>query len=301
MLPTFFLAGVPKAGTTSLYDYNQHPDVFMSRKKEPHHFSFQDDGWPKWAVRDRQAYEELFAEARHDQARGEASTWTLYSEGAPKRIAEAVPDAKFVVVLRHPTDRAYSNWTFNLGSGYETIDTFEAALEAEPGRVARGGGPWHYHYVRAGFYADQLGRYFDVFGRDRVLVIFFDNLKTDTYDVVRRVYGFIGVDPSFRPDIGVSNRSYLPRSRRLHNLSWSANPLKSALKKILPSGVSAELGRRLKQVNKIDPPKIAPQTQRALDETFQPHIERLSTLLGEDLTTRWLDRSDLPGQKVVTT
>lgn len=227
--------------------------------------------------------------------------WTLYSEGAPKRIAKAVPDAKFVVVLRHPTDRAYSNWTFNLGLGYETIATFEAALEAEPERVAREGGPWHHHYVRAGFYADQLERYFDVFGRDRVLVLFFDDLKIDTYEVMHRIYEFIGVDSSFRPEIEIFNWSYLPRSRMLHNLSWRENLLKSVLKKILPSGVSADLGRRIKQINKTDPPKIGLETQRALDETFRPHIERLSTLLAEDLTARWLDRSDLPGQKVLTT
>jgi hypothetical protein len=168
MLPTFFLAGVPKAGTTSLHSYlGEHPDVFMSEVKEPHHFSWEDDGWPRWAVCEREAYEALFASAMPGQQRGESSTWTLYSEGASCRIAKAVPCARIIAVLRDPTDRAFSNWAFNFGRGYDPIDTFEAALAAEPERIARGNA-WHHHYVRAGFYHDQLVRYLNHFSRDQI-------------------------------------------------------------------------------------------------------------------------------------
>ena len=132
MLPTFFLAGAAKAGTTSLHHYlGEHPDIFMSEVKEPHYFSCEDDGWPRWAVRDRSTYEALFDAAMPGQARGESSTWTLYSEGAPKRIAQAIPDARIIALLRNPPDRAFSNWAFNFGLGYDSIDTFEAALDAE--------------------------------------------------------------------------------------------------------------------------------------------------------------------------
>ena len=298
MLPDFFVIGAPKSGTTSLCDYlHQHPDVFISSHKEPHHFSYEDDGWPRWAVRDRAEYEDLFAEARPGQVLGEGSTWTLYSEGAPKRIAAAVPDARFVALLRHPTDRAFSNWTSNRRRGSEDMDTFEAALEAEPARVARRGWAWHDHYVRAGFYADQLERYFDAFGRDRVLVLLFDDLKADTPGVVRRVYEFIGVDGSFEPDTAkVHNKSYLPVSRRLHDFSRRSSRLKSTLKRVLPGNLGARLKGRVGALNRTDPPTIAPETQRRLDEMYRPHIERLSVLLGEDVTARWLDRSGPAGR-----
>ena len=289
MLPTFFLAGVPKAGTSSFHHYlDQHPQVFMSKKKEPHHFSWEDDGWPRWAVKNRAAYEALFEEALPDQQRGESSTWTLYSEGAPGRIAEAVPDARIVVLLRDPTERAYSNWMFNLSSGFESLDTFEVALVAEPGRIAQGS-PWHHHYVRAGLYAPQVRRYLEQFGADRVLVHLFEDLKDDALAVTQRTFSFLGVDPAFRPNTEtVSNRTTVPRSRWVHAFMSGSGPVKRSLKRVVPADLSARLGRLVKVRNRGALPTISPDTRRRLNDLFRDDVADLSDLLGRDLSSRWL-------------
>lgn len=289
MLPTFFLAGVPKAGTTSLHSYlGEHPDIFMSEVKEPHYFSWEDDGWPQWAVRERRDYEALFSSARSGQQRGESSTWTLYSEGAPRRIAKAVPHARIIAVLRNPTDRAFSNWAFNYGRGYDLIDTFEAALNAEPERIARGNA-WHLHYTAAGLYYAQVERYLELFNREQLLILLFEELSADTQTTVERVYDFLGVDPTFRPDTNaVHNSTYLPRSRRLHNFLWRSNSLRSALKKVLPFGLSTFLGKQLRTRNRTAPPRLAPKTRHRLNELFQDDVTSLSELLGRDLTEVWL-------------
>jgi hypothetical protein len=289
MLPSFFLAGAPKAGTSTLdHHLRSHPDVFMSRVKEPHHFSWEDDGWPRWAVKDRTAYEALFAGARPDQPRGESSTWTLYSRGAPARIEAAVPDARFVVLLRDPTDRAYSNWAYNVASDFETIRTFEGALTAEPRRVAEGG-PWHHHYVAAGRYAEQVERYLERFGRERVLVLLFEELQADPAAVASEAYGFLGVDPAFRPDVEVvRNRTTVPRFGWVRAFTSGSGSVKRALKWALPAPLAAGLGRRLKEANGKPPPPLAPEVRRRLDEAFRDDVERLAGLLGRDLSSVWL-------------
>lgn len=289
MLPTFFLAGAAKAGTTSLHHYlGEHPGIFMSGVKEPHFFSWEDDGWPRWAVRDRDAYEALFADARPGQERGEASTWTLYSEGAPNRIAQDIPDARFIVLLRNPPDRAFSNWAFNFGRGYDAIDTFEEALAAEPDRIAEGS-PWHHHYVRAGLYHDQVKRYVDRFGPKRVLVLLFEDLRADVEAVVERAYDFLGVEPSFRPAVEtVHNKTYVPRSRWLHTFMWRANPVKSVFKTMIPSGVRARIGRQLRVRNRTAPSKMEGPTRQRLNDVFRDDVARLSELIGRDLSSVWL-------------
>jgi hypothetical protein len=289
MLPTFFIAGVPKAGTTSLHSYlGEHPEIFMSAVKEPHYFSWEDDGWPRWAVREREAYEALFAAARPGQQRGESSTWTLYSEGAPRRIAEAVPRARIIALLRDPSDRAFSNWAFNFGLGYDPIEPFETALAAEPGRIERGSA-WHHHYTAAGFYYEQVRRYLEVFDRGQVLIMLFEELREDTHAAVERAYEFLGVDPSFRPDIeAVHNPTYVPRSRRLHNFLWRSSPVKSALKKALPFGLNTFFGKQLRTRNRTASPKLAPETRHRLNELFRDDVSKLSELLGRDLSKVWL-------------
>ena len=263
----------------------------MSEVKEPHHFSWEDDGWPRWAVREREAYEALFDGAEPEQQRGESSTWTLYSERAPSRIAQTLPDARFVILLRNPPDRAFSNWAFNFGRGYDSINTFEAALAAESSRVAKKG-PWHHHYVRAGLYHDQLVRYINHFSRDQMLVLLFEDLRADAVSVVECVYDFLGVDSSFRPNVVVAhNSTYVPRSRQLHNFLWRSNPVKLALKRALPFGLSTFFGKRLRQRNRKAPPSLSPETRSCLNEIYRIDVAKLSELIGRDLSTVWLKES----------
>ena len=133
-LPNFFLVGAPKAGTTSLYSYlDQHPEIFMSAIKEPHFFADEirkehcdpelrrrmatDNGSLRdflsgpmrekrfgGIVSDWEDYLRLFANATDESALGEASVCYLWSRTAPGRIAEKIPNAKILVMLRDPAE-----------------------------------------------------------------------------------------------------------------------------------------------------------------------------------------------------
>ncbi len=146
-LPTFFLVGAPKAGTTSLYHYlDQHPQVYMSAIKEPHVFAAEvreenfDPELRRGIARDTrgvreflsgsmrrkrfsgivadwEGYLRLFADAGAELALGEASACYLWSPTAAERIAGRIPDAKILVMLRNPAERAFSQYLHGVGNG----------------------------------------------------------------------------------------------------------------------------------------------------------------------------------------
>jgi hypothetical protein len=145
-LPTFLIVGTARAGTTTLHHWlSEHPQVRMSAVKEPKYFAF--DEQPDWhgpgdqrATRtytyDRESYQRLFDGAEQFAASGESSPWYLYSPIAAAKIRQEIPAARIIIVLRHPVDRAYSNWAINLQSGRETITDFHRALKAERNRIS---------------------------------------------------------------------------------------------------------------------------------------------------------------------
>lgn len=174
VLPNFLIIGAAKAGTTSLYSYlKQHPDIFMSSWKEPKFFSLEgeklDFQGPSQiintdSINNLESYLELFEGVKDETAIGEASPIYLYSPKAPANIKKYIPDAKLIVVLRHPAERAFSSFAHLIRAGYETL-SFEEALEEEPQRIKEKWAPLWY-YKEKGFYAQQLERYFELFDRE---------------------------------------------------------------------------------------------------------------------------------------
>jgi sulfotransferase family protein len=200
-LPNFFVVGANRAGTTSLYRHlRSHPDVYMSPKKEPSYFAFSGGSeptppyWDKFLhvlALDEEEYGGLFAAARSEAAIGEASTAYLDSSVAAARIRTAVPDARIVMSLRDPVEcfesriRALQHWKIHR---WDDLD--KALRDHEAGKGD------NFFYYR---YHDPVKRWLDLFGRDRVKIILFDDLVRDPGRVVRDLYAFLDVDPTFVP------------------------------------------------------------------------------------------------------
>ena len=170
-LPDVFVIGAPKAGSTAVHAaLARHPAVHMSDPKEPKYFlcgdapppSFRGPGdahsRKEWVWR-RAAYEALFAEASPGARLGESTPFYLWSTEAHARIADAVPEARLIAVIRDPVDRAYSNWSHLWSHGYEPVGDFVEAVELEPERIADGWAPF-WRYVDLGLLGEVTGRDF---------------------------------------------------------------------------------------------------------------------------------------------
>jgi hypothetical protein len=231
-LPDFFIAGAPKAGTTALHAaLIHHPQLYFARLKEPKYF-LCDDRPPdregqrgpgdahsagEWVWR-RDRYEGLFDPAPEAALRGEATPFYLYDRAAQRRIRQARPDAKLIVLLRDPVDRAYSNWMHLWSDGLEPISDFVAACAAEEDRIAQGWAPF-WHYRALGRFGEQLEHLYSLFPREQVLVQRYRQLVDEPTATIDRVCAFLGVTPGVLLPPGPENtRPFVadtPRTRVL--------------------------------------------------------------------------------------
>lgn len=269
--PNFFLVGAAKSGTTTLYEaLRAHPDVYLPALKEPHVYAFLAD--PSTArhlygdeATARRQYAELYEGVRGEAAVGDASTTNLVVAGAAQAIAQDVPDARIVAIMRHPVDRAFSHFCHFVTAGGDDLRDFAEAVSVEASRQ-RAGFPFTYQYLGWSRYASQLRPYVELFGRDRVLVHLYDDLETDPESVVRSTFRFLGVDaPTCIPPVGRHNvvRGNVVRS----------NAIRSRLRRVLGRG-PAQPPR----------PTLDAALRAELSRTFENEIGQLEELIGRDLS-----------------
>ena len=298
-LPNFLIIGAAKAGTSSLFAYmGQHPDVFISSAKEPNFFALEgqavafagpgDDIINQASITDLPTYEALFAGVRGQAAVGEASTLYLYATAAAAGIKRYVPDVKLIAILRDPVERAYSSFLHLQRDGREPCASFEAALDQEDLRIRN---HWEHlwHYTKVGYYHAQLRRYYDLFPREQIAVWLYDDFEADPTRVLREVFAFLGIDPTYAPDMTFRHKvAGTPRSRALHAVLTRPNAAKALAKRLLPAHVRSTLYAAMMQRNIVTHRDPLPEgVRRRLRELYRPDVEQLSGLIGRDLSA-WL-------------
>ena len=273
-LPTFILAGAPKAGSSAFWHYlRQHPEVYLPAEKEPFFFDFNFDKGVEW-------YADKFAGHRGETAVGEATVWYMRWKEVPERMHSVLPDVKLIFLLRNPTDRAYSNFNHDYRDGRYPYDrTFSDLIRSED-RDDRG-------IVMAGFYDEHLDRFRRYYSDDQILVLLTDDLRTDRDDALRRTFEFLGVDPTFRPE---------DTERR--NVSWWMSGLEALrafdaiwrpVEHVTGWSPTKQLWRRSRHFRQLfwdrdtRPPPMLPQDRAFLDDLYRPHLERLAVQIGRPL------------------
>jgi hypothetical protein len=298
-MPNFIIIGAAKAGTTALYHYlRQHPQIFMSRVKEPHFFTYEGQhpnaqgpgDSVNNAIIELGEYQALFDAVQGEMAIGEASPTYLYSAKACERLQFHLPEAKLIAILRQPADRAFSAFMHQTRDGLEDYTDFADALEAEERRIQSNWGPiWH--YKRGGLYAQQLDRYYSVFARSQIRVFLYEEFRKDPLGILRSVYDFLGVDPDFRPDTTVRpNVSGIPKSRvtqrTIKALFERDNPVKRLSRALLPFDWRWRFTTAVRNWN-LARLEMPAELRRQLTDFYRPDIARLETLLHRDLSL-WL-------------
>jgi hypothetical protein len=290
-MPDFFIVGAPKCGTTAMYGYlRQHPEIFMPFHKEPLYFG--SDLTRRYGAMSERDYRRLFADALPGQRVGEASAWYLYSTRAAREIAAASRNARIVVMLRDPVDVMYAQHSQLLFSAQEDIEDFADALEAEEDRVAGRRlpagpiRPENLLYRRMVRFAEQLERYLEVFGRERVHVIVHEDLRADLPAEYRRLLSFLEVDPTFVADFSPANENKRVRRRWVQRLIWDPPLIRPLIPTLRRFSLVHALRSRLLSLNServARPPMDAALRQRLRAE-LTPEVERLGRLIGRDLS-----------------
>src|SRR3954447_26723321 len=181
--PDFIGIGAQRSGTSWLYAcLFEHPQTCLPRKEI--NFFSRDRNWSRgfdW-------YEGIFSECPPKAVVGEFSTSYLTASETPGRIRDRYPNARLIVSLRNPVDRAYSNYMNDIVAGVvPSSQSFREALTSHP------------EYVESGRYARYLSGYLDRFPREQLLVTIFDDARREPQAAVQEIYRFLGVDTEFRP------------------------------------------------------------------------------------------------------
>jgi hypothetical protein len=290
MLPNFLVIGAAKSGTTSLHWYlTEHPAVFMTSVKDPAYFAYgvDADGRLLWGnpdlhifpIKSLSEYERLFADAGNAAAIGEASTTYLECPQSAARIRELLPGARILCSLRHPVERAYSDYLMYLRSRGRRFD---------PARELTATSMWarpDSHWMQVGRYHEQLSRYYDAFPRDQICVLLFDDLNRSPQRFVRDTYQFLNVDPAFVPDIETPHAAGgIPASLMLENLFMRGT--RSAIKPWVPKRAANWL-RRLRGRSMRQAPRLPADLKQELTGHFRDDIAKTSELIGRSLQ-HWL-------------
>jgi len=294
--PNFFIVGAAKAGTTSLHAYlSSHPQVFMPDLKEPHYFAdFQvspefDNFLP--VIRTRSEYQELFRNSKEFIAVGEASPSYLCDAAAAERISSAIPQARIIISLRNPVERAYSHYLMDFNRGTEKL-SFEEALKFDAVRPSKGWGG-SAQYVELGLYAEQVRAYLSKFGRDQVHVVLFENLVRDTKRTMEEIARFLGIDPFAYPEsVFTKAHNAFEESRGpLARAILRSRPIRVWAKKVIPQTMRTAVRNRFLFSAK-QKTQLSNDTRRELAARFENDLKQLERLLERDLgALRYADQS----------
>jgi hypothetical protein len=269
---------------------SQHPDIYMSRVKEPSFFVLYGQApkterldtafFRKNTVESWEEYETLFTDAAGYKAIGEASTAYLRTPAAPIRIRRHVPEARVIAILRDPAERAFSNYAFYRTIGIERKKSFSQALGSPP-HWRHGNDAFGQRYIDLGFYAKAVQRYYETFGRGRVRIYLYEDWTERPLEVLQDIFRYLEVDESFVPDISRRvNESSIPRSRLL---ARALNPLwpRGGGGLVLPA-----IGRVLHACNR-HPMRLGRDQRHMLIQVYRQDILELQELLGRNLSA-WL-------------
>lgn len=300
-VPDFFIVGHPKSGTTALYEMlRRHPQIYMPDLKEPRFFSRElcpprSEAHPHTL----EDYLSLFDAAGPEQRTGEASPLYLMSRTAASLIAGLRDDARIIAILREPASFLRSLHLELLQDHVETeTDLGNAiALEAARRREEEAGhilpGLVYSDYVR---YVEQLRRYHAVFPPEQVLVLIYDDFRSDNEGTVRRVLRFLAVDETFPIEVMDANPTVRVRSPRMNELVRSlylgrgkpARAAKAMIKALTPQQLRLTVLRATRhRVLYANPREPDAELMLELRHRFKTEVIALSEYLDRDLVTLW--------------
>lgn len=304
--PDFFIVGAPKSATTALFSYlKQHPDVFLPQRKEICYFCT--DLHYRTPFISEEIYLSYFQQAgdKHKLI-GEACVFYMLSGDAASNIKKFNPDAKIIIMLRNPVDMVYSYHSQLLANGDETIEDFNAALEAEAERRQGnliGVSPHRkcsveaFYYSEIAKYYEQVKRYMEIFSDKHLHIIFFEDVILSPEKVYIGVLDFLGLQHIMPKSFKIINSNKVIKNKRFQELLMNPPKLvKFFVRLLLPENSVAKIWivSKLWKANQDFKPRppMDKESRNKVMAYYKEDIAKLAGLLNRDLSGWLKDKGD---------
>jgi hypothetical protein len=277
-MPEFIIIGAAKSGTTALYEYLvEHPEVFMSPIKETNFFAW-DDGCPKsifgnkpnnhFPIKSLSKYRDIFSKAEASEVCGEASPLYLESATAAKQIHNSIPGVKIIAILRNPADRAFSDYCMQIRHSFTDV-SIEQGLDSNS------------HSVKTGYYHKMLSEYYNLFPSENILILKFEDLKSNPAGQAKKLFNFLGISDDFAPDFTKKhNAGGFPKNMFINKVLAIASR-RETMKWLTPNWLVQFIKSRREQ-NWENMPEFPTELRSLLVENYMDEIDKLSQLTGLD-------------------
>jgi len=281
--PNFFIVGAPRSGTTSLYEnLKKIPGIYLSKIKEPEYFSPNCSKRNKIVrIVDKKKYLTLFVDVNDESAIGEASTSYLEDPDSPKLIHEVVPNARIIVSLRNPIERAYSHYLIHRRGNIEK-QSFHEAIR----KILKKYDPLtSNHYLHAGLYSKQLLQYINTFGKKNIKILIFEEFIKNKRKGFQDILSFLNIKFNLdNLDYEAFHSFELPKGKIATKILHS-NKIKKIAGKLIPTDNRQILKEKL--LMNTDKPQMMNEDRKMLEDFYKEDVKELKNILGRDLP--WLN------------
>ena len=281
----FFIAGAPKSGTTSLYHYlSHHNEVEMSSIKEPDFFSsssLKEKGtyYGKRAIENLEQYHKLFTN-QQNLIKGEASVSYLYYKDVASKIKKYNANAKVIIILRNPVERAFSHYLMDYRLGLVS-EKFEDIIHKKTKH--KNALLYFQQYLSVGEYYQQIERYVKVFSSDKLLIINYDDFKNNLLNTFKHICLFLKISDTFKSDFKTSHNTYIRPRNKIIRWIYSSIRLRKILSIIIPRLIVKNIIKILFTSSKK--PKLTKEERTFLTSYYKEDIKKLSKLLKQDFSS----------------
>ncbi len=297
MYPSFIIIGSTKCASSSLHNYlGQHPEIYTSKVKETGFFSLHYERGPDY-------YTSYFKEGVNKKIIGESTPTYCFLPYVAPRIRNLLPEAKLIICLRNPLDRAFSSWLMKTGLGTETLpfdismDICIKKLDYTKKMLAGKDGEKYWiennnnhsakdelrprTYIIGGLYSEMIKHYLQFFPAEQLKIIFFDELTKDLNGQLSEIFGFLGADPGFIVPDKESVNFYFDRKITKSVVNLLGQKAGRAVMDFIPKTLKDRIKKRMKR---IDPPKLSMTDRVKYWECFKEDVTELEKMLGKDLS-----------------
>jgi len=281
--PNLFIVGAPKAGTSSLYVYLKNiKGIYMSPVKEPNFFSitvFSEKSSEK-PIRNKKKYLSLFTKAKEEMIIGEASPEYLSDIEAPKLIHEVSPNAKIIISIRDPIERAFSYYLMFVRRG--RIKSSFLTLLQDSMEKKKIGLKSQYGLLETGLYYEQVERYLKIFGTNNVKIIIFEEFIKDPKKMIGEILIFLNLETSLDDFKGEVYNQYGVYRGKISQFILTNRTIGKIVERLISPSKRKILKESILIKNELKP-EIQFKERKLLFDFYLEDVKKIQKLIGEKL------------------